>query len=76
MLRFLLSEGGDEDGGFVRSYVRLGRIDEARAVIDRLLENEPGYTVENQIRSLKGKFRDPSAADRFVEDLRLAGLPG
>ena len=56
-------------------YVRLDRMEEARASIDKLLENQPDYTIEDQRHSLKGKFRDQSISDRFVEDLRAAGLP-
>ena len=56
-------------------YVRLGRIEEAQAAIGELLKNEPTYTIDNQEHSLKGKFRDTSASDRFIGDLRTAGLP-
>ncbi|MGA9433852.1 MAG: tetratricopeptide repeat protein, partial [Roseobacter sp.] len=55
-------------------YVRLGRIDDAQAVIDELLKNEPNHTLDDLRHSLKGKFRDSSVGDRFVEDLREAGL--
>jgi TolB-like protein/class 3 adenylate cyclase/Tfp pilus assembly protein PilF len=56
-------------------FVRLGQIDEAQAVIDELLKNEPDHTLDNLRHSLKGKFRDVSIADRFMDDLRRAGLP-
>ncbi len=56
-------------------YVRLGRLEEAKASIDKLLENQPGYTIEDQRHSLKGKFRDQGIPDRFIDDLRTAGLP-
>ncbi|WP_324753160.1 winged helix-turn-helix domain-containing tetratricopeptide repeat protein [Roseovarius sp. Pro17] len=56
-------------------YVRLDRMDEAWATIDELLENAPDYTIASQEHSLRGKFRDPGAADRFYDDLRKAGLP-
>ncbi len=55
--------------------VRLGRIEEAEAAIEKLLQNAPDYRIELQQHSLEGKFRDPSFADRFIEDLRAAGLP-
>ncbi len=55
--------------------VRLGRVDEARKVIARLLEDAPDYTIELQRHSLAGKFHDPGAADQFLNDLRVAGLP-
>jgi len=57
-------------------FVQLDRVEEAKAAIDELLANEPGYTIENQMHSLEGKFRDPKAAERFIDDLRKAGLPG
>lgn len=56
-------------------FVRLGRIDEAQAVIVELLKNEPGHTLNDLRHSLEGKFRDASVADRFIDDLRKAGLP-
>ena len=55
--------------------VRLGRVDEAREVIAKLVEFAPDYTIEMQQHSLAGKFRDQSAADRFLDDLRVARLP-
>ena len=55
--------------------VRLGRQDEARTTIEELLETAPDYTIARQRHSLAGKFRDPQAADQFLEDLRTAGLP-
>ncbi|WP_425046058.1 tetratricopeptide repeat protein [Primorskyibacter sp. S87] len=56
-------------------FVRLGEIQDARASIDKLLEGQPGYTIEDQEYSLKGKFRNEQVAARFIEDLRTAGLP-
>ena len=56
-------------------YVRLGRMDEARATIDAFLAETPDYTIEKQWWSLEGKFRDPKNAERFIDDLRTAGLP-
>lgn len=55
--------------------VQLGRIEEAQAAIDELLKNAPDYTIGSQEHSLRGKFRDSSAADQFLDDLRKAGLP-
>ena len=55
--------------------VRSGRLDEARAAIGTLLENAPGYTISKQRHSIEGKFRDPGAAEAFLDDLRRAGLP-
>jgi TolB-like protein/class 3 adenylate cyclase/Tfp pilus assembly protein PilF len=55
--------------------VRLGRLEEARAVIKTFLENSPDYTLEKFRLNIKGKFRKPADAERFAEDLRKAGLP-
>ena len=56
-------------------YVRLGRMEEARAAIDELLRNDPNYSIALQRHSLSGKFRESTAADRFLDDLYKAGLP-
>ena len=56
-------------------YVRLGRLDEAQAVIKTFLENSPDYTLEKWQQNIKGKFRNPADAEKMTEDLRKAGLP-
>jgi len=56
-------------------YVRLGRTEEAQAVIAELLENDPNYTIEKFRLNLAKKFRDPNDAERFIDDVRTAGLP-
>jgi len=56
-------------------YVRLGRLAEAQAVIKTLLENSPGYTLENVRLNFKDKFKNPADLEQYVEDLRKAGLP-
>lgn len=55
--------------------VRLGRVEEARTAIARLLEKAPDYSIKLQRHSLVGKFRDPVFAERFLDDLHTAGLP-
>ena len=55
-------------------YVRMGRLEEAQAVITEFLENAPDYTVEKLQLNIKGKFMK-SDEDRFIGDIRKAGLP-
>jgi TolB-like protein/Tfp pilus assembly protein PilF len=55
--------------------VRLGRVEEARAVIAALLKNDPDYTVEKARLNVAGKFSDPALMERWLDDLRAAGLP-
>lgn len=66
----------DANGYMVASYVRLGRIDEARAAMKRALEAEPGW---NQLRernwALEWSYKDRSIADHEIADLAAAGLP-
>jgi len=57
------------------AYVRLGQIDQARTVIAEFLENDPDYTIEKVRLNYKGKFSNPDDLERFIEDLRIAGLP-
>lgn len=52
---------------------RLGRIDQARAVIERHLEIAPYYTL-GWARNRK-RFQDPELMRHYLEDLEAAGLP-
>ncbi|WP_433989624.1 hypothetical protein SuNHUV7_02860 (plasmid) [Pseudoseohaeicola sp. NH-UV-7] len=56
-------------------YVRTGQTEKARTSISELLKNQPDYTIKDQLNSLEGKFRDHNIAERFIDDLRTAGLP-
>lgn len=53
--------------------VRLGRPDEARALIDRLRSLTPNATVSHLKRAFTVK--DPAMERRWLDDLRRAGLP-
>jgi TolB-like protein/class 3 adenylate cyclase/Flp pilus assembly protein TadD len=55
--------------------VCLGRLDEARAAIDTLLEHDPEYSLAKARLNLKGKFKDPAVSGAWIDDLRKAGLP-
>jgi TolB-like protein/class 3 adenylate cyclase/Tfp pilus assembly protein PilF len=57
------------------AYVRLGRLDEARAAVETLLEFDPEYSVKKMRLNLAGKYQDSAAPERYLEDLRRAGLP-
>jgi adenylate cyclase len=61
------------------SLALLGRTDEARQVIARLLEHAPGYTVSEVRRHLEfdmnSPFKRPGVAESLYRGLRLAGLP-
>jgi adenylate cyclase len=55
------------------SYVRLGRMEEARAAVAKLLELDPGFS---QVKVRVGYvYSDPSVLDRQLADLGKAGLP-
>jgi adenylate cyclase len=57
----------------VATYVRLGRLDEARALAREVLQRQPGYRLATE--SIR-PFRDPKVLEAFIADLRRAGLPG
>jgi TolB-like protein/class 3 adenylate cyclase len=61
------------------SLALLGRTDEARQVIARLLEHAPGYTVSEVRRhhefDMNSPFKRPGVAESLYRGLRLAGLP-
>ena len=54
------------------AYVQLGRLDEARGEISQMLEKEPDYNLEN---TKVWPYKDPARLDRYIEDLRKAGVP-
>jgi class 3 adenylate cyclase/TolB-like protein len=66
---------GDANAYMVISYVRLGRLEEARAAMNQALEGEPGW---NQLRERDFRFSQPykdrSIAAREIADLAAAGL--
>lgn len=54
------------------TYVRLGRLEEARATAREILEEQPNYRIS---RVLLTPFKNPKVTQGFVTDLILAGLP-
>ena len=53
--------------------VRLGRIEESRAVIAAIREQEPDFTLATLEQ--RHTFQNRTYIERFMEDLRTAGLP-
>ena len=57
----------------------LGRVDEARQAVDRLLGLNPAVTISRCRRhievEMKNPFGRPSVAEAYYQGLRLAGLP-
>lgn len=66
----------DANGFMIASYVRLGRLEEARAAMNQALEAEPQW---NQLRERAGSwdrpYKDRTIAERETVDLAAAGLP-
>ena len=53
-------------------YVRLGRLEEARAEVSKLLEKNPHFTL----KSLNNRpYKDENRRERLINDLRKAGVP-
>ena len=55
------------------AYVRLGRLDDARAEVAKMMKINPAITL--QAWRLRYFFRDPAILDRYALDLVQAGLP-
>jgi adenylate cyclase len=55
------------------AYVRLRRLDDARAEVGKMMKINPAITV--QAWRLGYSFRDPAILDRYALDLVQAGLP-
>lgn len=53
-------------------YVRLGQLEQASAAVSELLKNKSDYT--SSIENLR-PYKDPVQRDRFINDLRKAGVP-
>jgi tetratricopeptide (TPR) repeat protein len=53
-------------------YVRLGRLEEARAEVLKLLEKNPHFTLRSENNS---PYKDENRRERFISDLRKAGMP-
>lgn len=56
-------------------YVSLGRQEEGRAAVQKLIDFDPGYSISDVERNYAGKFKNSSELERIVTCLRDAGLP-
>ncbi|MBW7998553.1 MAG: tetratricopeptide repeat protein, partial [Candidatus Glassbacteria bacterium] len=60
----------------IASYMELGREDDAREVVEDLLELKPDFTVGAAVKLFKRRpFKDHSFVKRMSEQWRQAGLP-
>ena len=55
------------------AYVRLGRLDDARAEVGKMMKINPAITLKTW--RLAYSFRDPAILDRYALDLAQSGLP-
>ena len=58
----------------VAAYAQAGRLDEARRAVADLLADEPEMRL-SRLNAMRGPWRRSDDFDRFVDGLRLAGLP-
>ena len=58
------------------SYVRLGRMEDARSTVKRALEAEPQWTqLQERSYALDRPYKDPAVLERLLADLAAAQLP-
>jgi tetratricopeptide (TPR) repeat protein len=57
------------------AYVCLGRTEDAKAAIAKLLEKEPGHTISQVRAKMQARFTDQAELERWLDALRVAGLP-
>ncbi len=53
-------------------YVRLGRLEEARAEVSKMLKKNPHYTLKSEKHR---PYKDETRRERLISDLRKAGVP-
>jgi adenylate cyclase len=56
-------------------FVCLGRQEEAKATIGEFLQSEPDYSIAEVKDKTQHLYKDPAIRDRWIADLRTAGLP-
>jgi len=57
------------------AYVQLGKLEEARALVKAILEINPEYSLEKLRLYFASKYKDVAIPERYIEDMRKAGLP-
>jgi adenylate cyclase len=67
--------GADASWYMVASYVRLGRLEEARAALKRAQEVEPWTQLHARNNDLERPYKDRAVFERELADLAQAGLP-
>ncbi len=60
---------------YAHVYAALGRMDDAKAAVDRLLADYPHFSVKVVSGILKRLLFDPALIPKIETDLKLAGLP-
>lgn len=56
-------------------YASLGRHDEGRAAVQKLVEFDPGYSIVDVEQNYAGKFKNDCVLKRLLSLLRRVGLP-
>ena len=56
-------------------HICLGDPDKARKAIAALHDNDPEYSVAKFRLSFQDKYKDPADLERWIDDMRKAGLP-
>ena len=57
------------------TYICLGDSEKALAAIAALRDHDPEYSVAKFRLNFQGKYKDPADLERWIDDLRKAGLP-
>lgn len=57
-------------------YAALGRHDEGRAAVQKLIDLDPGYSIVDVEQNYRGKFQNDCELKRLLSLLREVGLPG
>ncbi|NOQ19594.1 MAG: tetratricopeptide repeat protein [Desulfobacterales bacterium] len=57
------------------SYILLGRMEEASAVTEKILELQPKFSLDQKAKILEHKFKNKADVERHIDALRKAGLP-
>ncbi|MDU8945194.1 winged helix-turn-helix domain-containing tetratricopeptide repeat protein [Ovoidimarina sediminis] len=55
--------------------VCLGREEEAKVALQRFLDTRPGYSREDEAKTIPIDWKPDGLRDRFLEDMRRAGMP-
>src|SRR5215813_10678204 len=76
--KMALRELPDSHGGLriaAASCALVGRDEEAKKLIERLLEIDPALRISRLLQNVLGPYRHPEHAEKYANALRKAGLP-